>query len=202
MQPKRQQDSKTARQQDSKTAEKSKALIANSLVSHDIWRKRFNEINTTIKDVHIPENVDDETDQDEEWCEVVTQNKSRRIRFHDYDEVFEIPGLYEKLFYDTLKCCSPSYVVNLLQDVAQEWGVDLNEFSVLDVGAGNGMVGDELRHRGVRKVVGSPLPFLVAVVRQRLTLLCRLFVACNAAERLLYARDGLTAEPRVEILSW
>ena len=126
----------------------------NSLVSHDIWRKRFNEINASIKDVHIPDNFDDETDQDEEWCEVVTQNKTRRIRFHDYDEVFEIPGLYEKLFYDRLKCCSPSYVVNLLEDVAQEWGTDLNEFSVLDVGAGNGMVGDELRHRGVSKMVG------------------------------------------------
>ena len=68
--------------------------------------------------------------------------------------MFEIPGLYEKLFYDTLECCSPSYVVNLLEDVANEWDTELSDFQVLDVGAGNGMVGDELRHRGVRKVVG------------------------------------------------
>jgi SAM-dependent methyltransferase len=126
----------------------------NNLVSHDIWRKRFNEIELSIKDLHIPENSEDKPDQDQEWCEVVTHNKTRRIRFHDYNEVFEIPGLYEKLFYDTLKCCSPSYVANLLEDVAEEWDADLSDFRVLDVGAGNGMVGDELRYRGVRKMVG------------------------------------------------
>jgi predicted TPR repeat methyltransferase len=76
------------------------------------------------------------------------------ILFHNYDEVFDIPGLYETLFYDTLDCCSPSYVVNLLEDVANEWDAELSNFRVLDVGAGNGMVGDELRNRGASKVVG------------------------------------------------
>jgi predicted TPR repeat methyltransferase len=126
----------------------------NSLVSHQIWRNRLIEIDDPIQDIHIPKHLDDEHDQDEEWCEVVTRNKTQRVRFHDYNEVFEIPGLYEKLFYDTLECCSPSYVVNLLEDVANEWDTELSDFKVLDVGAGNGMVGDELRHRGVRTVVG------------------------------------------------
>ena len=126
----------------------------NSLASHYIWRKRLNEIDDSIQGIHIPKHLDEEPDQDEEWCEVVTHKKTKRIRFHDYEEVFEIPGLYEKLFYDTLECCSPSYVVNLLEDVANEWDAELSSFKALDVGAGNGMVGDELRHRGARKVVG------------------------------------------------
>ena len=126
----------------------------NNLVSHDIWRNRLEDIDNTVQDIVMPAGIDDDTDQDQEWCEVITNNKTRRIRFHDYDKVFDIPGLYEKLFYDALKCCSPSYVVSLLKDVAAEWGARLSEFKVLDVGAGNGMVGDELRHRGVGKVVG------------------------------------------------
>jgi SAM-dependent methyltransferase len=122
------------------------------LISHQIWRNRLKEIGDPSLDIRIPKNV--KADQDEEWCEIVTHNKTRRIRFHDYNEVFEIPGLYEKIFYDILECCSPSYIVSLLEDVVDEWGTDLTNFKVLDVGAGNGMVGDELRHRGVRKLVG------------------------------------------------
>lgn len=125
-----------------------------TLASHEIWHKRLRKIDNRVKEIYIPEVIETETDQDEEWCEVVADNKTRRIRFHDYDQVFQIPGLYEKLFYDTLECCSPSYVVNLLESVADEWESDLKSFKVLDVGAGNGMVGDELRHHGVRKVVG------------------------------------------------
>ncbi|MGH3822900.1 MAG: methyltransferase, partial [Pseudonocardiaceae bacterium] len=45
--------------------------------------------------------------QDEEWCEVVVEGERRRIRFHDYHEIYSIPGLYERLFYDTLGCESP-----------------------------------------------------------------------------------------------
>jgi len=126
----------------------------NSLVSDHIWRNRLNEIDDPVQHIHIPKDLNSKADQDEEWCEVITKDKKHRIRFHDYDELYEIPGLYEKLFYDTLECCSPSYMVNMLEDVANEWDVELNSFKVLDVGAGNGMVGDELRHRGVRKVIG------------------------------------------------
>lgn len=124
------------------------------LASHSVWRQRLNEIDGPIQAIRIPTDLEKNPDQDEEWCEIITDNKKQRIRFHDYDELFEIPGLYEKLFYETLECCSPSYVVTLLEDVAHEGGVDLGSLRVLDVGAGNGMVGDELRHRGVRKVVG------------------------------------------------
>lgn len=126
----------------------------NTLASQQVWRKRMEEIDDTVQDLLMPTDIDGDTDQDQEWCEVVIDNKTRRVRFHDYDQVFDIPGLYEKIFYDALKCCSPSYVVNLFKDVAGEWGVKLNELKVLDVGAGNGMVADELRHRGVDKVVG------------------------------------------------
>ncbi|MDA0831675.1 MAG: methyltransferase [Planctomycetota bacterium] len=117
------------------------------------WKNRLEQIETEVEDIRFPD-VDDGVDQDEEWCEVVIDGKRRRIRFHNYSEVFRVPGLYEELFYEQLKCCSPSYISNLLESVVREYGESPEEFRVLDVGAGNGMVGDELQQLGVQSVVG------------------------------------------------
>ena len=92
--------------------------------------------------------------QDEEWCEVDANGEKRRMRFHDYSDVFDVPGLYEELFYERLECCSPSYISNLLESVVREYGECLQDFRVIDVGAGNGMMGDELVGVGVRSIIG------------------------------------------------
>jgi predicted TPR repeat methyltransferase len=92
--------------------------------------------------------------QDEEYCEVQQDNQWRRIRFHDYHELFAIPGLYEALFYSRLKCCSPARVASLLDDVLSDFPHRGGELRVLDVGAGNGMMGQEMRHLGATRVVG------------------------------------------------
>jgi len=88
-------------------------------------------------------------DQDEEFCEVVLDGEIRKIRFHDYDEIFEVPGLYEQLFYDELRCTSPDVVIDLLAE-----SVPLEGLRVLDLGAGNGMVGERLAKLGVGELVG------------------------------------------------
>jgi predicted TPR repeat methyltransferase len=93
-------------------------------------------------------------DQDEEWCEAEIDGRWRRIRFHDYHEVFEVPGLYEALFARRLKCASPQRVASLLEDVLSDFPQDPADLRVLDVGAGNGMVGEELRHIGVEHALG------------------------------------------------
>ena len=118
-----------------------------------VWQDRLEEIDSEVEDIRLPYAVDG-FDQDEEWCEIVLKGEKRRIRFHDYADVFHIPGLYEKLFYEHLECCSPSYVSNLLDSVVREYGECPAELNVLDVGAGNGMVGDELQALGVQSVVG------------------------------------------------
>lgn len=98
----------------------------------------------------------DDLDQDEEWCEVRTEGEGdwRRIRFHDYYEVYRVPGLYEALFYQCLKCCSPYRVVHLLDEVLRDDPHSVEDLRVLDLGAGNGMVGQELRNIGVPRIVG------------------------------------------------
>src|SRR4051794_20878722 len=104
-------------------------------------------------EIAFPE-ADAKADQDSECCEVRVDGELRRIRFHDYHEIYTLPGLYEQLFYDVLKCVSPAVLAELLTDTMAETGVDPGTIDALDIGAGNGMVGEELAHRGIRSVVG------------------------------------------------
>lgn len=101
--------------------------------------------------------VSHDVDQDEEFCEVWEEGRWRRIRFHDYDDIFATPGLYEKLFDQALRCESPRRVVGLLRDVLIEDDARPTELRVLDFGAGNGMVGEELRRTGVQTLVGADI---------------------------------------------
>lgn len=118
------------------------------------WRKRLEEIPCHVDAIHLPEEDNARISQDQEWCEVLMGGHRRRIRFHDYGKIYSIPGLYERLFYDRLKCCSPSRVVRLLAGVIPDLGIHPGSLKVLDLGAGNGMVGDELRSLGVNKIIG------------------------------------------------
>ncbi len=123
------------------------------LATDMVWKNRLERLDSEIEGIALPD-AGDGVDQDEEWCEVVVKGEKRRIRFHDYADIFRISGLYEELFYDRLECCSPNYISNLLNSVVREYGERFEEFRVLDVGAGNGMVGDELKDLGVRSIIG------------------------------------------------
>ena len=100
----------------------------------------------------FPETVQ-AADQDSESVEVELDGERRLIRFHDYHEIYAIPGLYEQLFYDELKCTSPTVLAELLTDAMAEGGVDPATITALDIGAGNGMVGEELVNRGVGSAI-------------------------------------------------
>lgn len=99
-------------------------------------------------------------DQNAEWCILERDGEQRRIRFHDYSEIFDVPGLYEHLFYEQLKCQSPHIIRTLLAEVlAQRSGTSKapetpTALRVLDVGAGNGMVGEELSELGAEWITG------------------------------------------------
>jgi hypothetical protein len=92
--------------------------------------------------------------QDKEWIEIKLNGRWQRRRLHDYDELYAIPGLYEAIFNRTLKCSSPVRVVSLLMDVLGEAGASPETLRVLDLGAGNGMVGHELQNYNVDLCVG------------------------------------------------
>lgn len=97
-------------------------------------------------------------DQDQEWCEVEEEDGTRRrIRFHDYHEIYQIPGLYEHIFRDMLDCDSPRVIAGLLGDELEQNGKDPQDLSVFDFGAGNGMVGEQLTELGIERIVGVDL---------------------------------------------
>ena len=119
-----------------------------------VWPQRLATIDSQVVDIQFPRKV--QVDQDAEWCEVhyADDREPQRVRFHDYHEIYNVPGFYEALFYGKLKCSSPLRVVSMLDEIMSERGEDLSDARVLDVGAGNGMVGDELAVRRAEKIVG------------------------------------------------
>lgn len=92
--------------------------------------------------------------QDAEWCVVRVEDEWRRIRFHEYGRLFEIPGLYEKVIYEVLECSSPATVCGLLVTAVMAAGESAQALRTLDLGAGNGIAGQELVQRGARLIVG------------------------------------------------
>ena len=49
-------------------------------------------------------------DQDEEFFELITDEGRERIRIHEYDRVYDVPGLYEEVVYNKLQCDSPNVI--------------------------------------------------------------------------------------------
>lgn len=93
-------------------------------------------------------------DQDEAFFHLVEDGQRKKIRFHDYHELYTRPGLYEQLFYHRLKCQSPRKVAEILKETVQESRAHFSELRVLDLGAGNGMMGESLKRDGVARLVG------------------------------------------------
>ena len=88
-------------------------------------------------------------DQDEEFFYLIeSDGKKRQIFFHEYAELYKIMGLYEQLFYERLKCNSPAKVAEALGYVVSQTQESFTQLRVLDLGAGNGMMGEELRKHG------------------------------------------------------
>lgn len=95
--------------------------------------------------------------QDEVFFTLIEDGEAKRLRFHDYEEIYKRPGLYEQLFYDRLRCNSPEKVADLLQRALNTVREPITELRVLDLGAGNGMMGEVLKRSGVARLVGADI---------------------------------------------
>jgi len=100
-------------------------------------------------EIVIPD-LDHQLDQHEEWIIVKKGSWQKKIRLHDYSDIFKLPGLYEQLFCQRLGCNSPMVICDLLEEARG----NITDCRVLDFGAGNGMVGEEIIKRGGDLVVG------------------------------------------------
>ena len=103
----------------------------------------------------------------EEWIEYGPEDDRRRIAFHDYAAIYAEPGLYEHVFYDTLRMRSTGEVVRLFGQTLADLGLDPAEQRVVDFGAGNGLGGEGLRALGVGELVGVDLEPMARTAAER-----------------------------------
>lgn len=104
--------------------------------------------------IQFPKSESSSLNQDETYFYLQGSGGRRKIRFHDYDEIYQVPGLYEQIFYDRLQCTSPNKVASILKSAVGQSQDSFTELRILDFGAGNGMMGEELKKQGVSRLVG------------------------------------------------
>jgi predicted TPR repeat methyltransferase len=98
-----------------------------------------------------------ELDQDKVFFYVIEDGERQRLRFHDYGEIYKRQGLYEQIFYDRLRCNSPKKVAEILKRTLEERDQSITELRVLDLGAGNGMMGEALKSFGISRLIGADI---------------------------------------------
>ncbi|MGM0477640.1 MAG: class I SAM-dependent DNA methyltransferase [Bacteroidota bacterium] len=104
--------------------------------------------------IRFPQVDSKDLGQDEVGFKLIEEDQTTELRFHDYNFIYNRPGLYEQLFYDRLKCSSPRKVADILKQSLDAVGEHLTEMRVLDLGAGNGIMGEEIKSHGVSRLVG------------------------------------------------
>jgi len=109
---------------------------------------------TSAYSIRFPQQSVANLDQDKAYFYITQGGKESRVRFHDYDVIYSIPGLYEQLFYERLKCQSPAKVTEILHTAVEQTEDTFTKLRVLDLGAGNGMMGEALREVGVARILG------------------------------------------------
>lgn len=99
---------------------------------------------TALHNISLPNTVPGQLDQDQAYFLLKEDELTHRLRFHDYDQIYRRAGLYEQLFYQRLQCVSPRKAEQVLRKVLADNQQSLGGLRVLDLGAGNGMVGELL----------------------------------------------------------
>jgi len=138
--------------------------------------------------ISFPRETGDDVAQDEASFYLHEEGRERRVRFHDYGQIYEHPGLYEQLFYDRLQCNSPQKIAEILKFAVGQTRDHFTGLRVLDLGAGNGMMGEALNKYGVSRLVGVDIipEAAMAAERDRTGLYDHYYVAdfCNLEDDL------------------
>lgn len=108
-------------------------------------------INTDYN-VRFPDTKD--LSQGEEFFYVQLNGEEKKMKLHDYEDLYKHPFLYEAILYDLLKCSTPQAICNLLKKALQENEVQAKDLRVLEMGAGSGIFGEALKNMGVGYVAG------------------------------------------------
>ena len=101
--------------------------------------------------------------------EYIALGEHEIVHLHEYTRIYAVPGLYEHVVQERLRCRSPQVAAAGFLRAVARLGLEPGSMTVLDVGAGTGVVGELLRQGGVAQVVGvDALPAArVASLRDR-----------------------------------
>jgi hypothetical protein len=80
--------------------------------------------------------------------------QTEQVAVHDYETIYKIPGLYERLIVEALQCVSHEVMPTLLAQTVAQSGTRMTDLNVLDFGAGSGLVGVVLARLGVKRIFG------------------------------------------------
>jgi predicted TPR repeat methyltransferase len=83
--------------------------------------------------------------------------RTEELRLHDYERLYELPGVYEQIVQERLGCRSPDEIASMLGAAVDALGWDRAQTRVLDVAAGNGVSGQALVAQGLRPVIGTDI---------------------------------------------
>ncbi|MGW0829152.1 hypothetical protein [Streptomyces prunicolor] len=86
--------------------------------------------------------------------EYIALSEHETVHLHEYTRIYSVPGLYEHVVQDRLRCRSPQVAAAGFLRAASLLGLEPSSLTVLDVGAGTGLVGELVRGGGVGQVVG------------------------------------------------
>ncbi len=102
----------------------------------------------------------------EEYFWFKQNGTKRKLRLHDYVDVYQIPYLYEHLM-EKLDSKSHTVLTSLLVEQFTQAGGTVEDMVVLDIGAGSGLVGKTLADLGVKSIVGIDIVPEAAQAAQR-----------------------------------
>lgn len=86
--------------------------------------------------------------------EYIALSEHEIVHLHEYTRIYAVPGLYEHVVQERLRCRSPQVAAAGFLRAAARLGLNPGSMTVLDVGAGTGQVGELVRRGGVARVVG------------------------------------------------
>src|ERR1700722_306123 len=73
-----------------------------------------------------------------------------QLRLHDYERLYALPGAYEEIVSERLRCVSPAVIASLLGAAIDRLGRPRASVRAIDIGAGNGISGEALLAEGIR----------------------------------------------------
>jgi hypothetical protein len=80
-----------------------------------------------------------------------------QLRLHDYERLYALPGAYEEIVQDRLRCVSPAVIASLLGAAIDRLGRPRASARAIDIAAGNGISGEALLAEGIRPVLGTDI---------------------------------------------